>query len=52
MDARFDGAAPIGEFFATQPAQGRLQQIKDTRTNGQPALASYADEDNTGTHDA
>jgi RNA polymerase sigma-70 factor (ECF subfamily) len=54
MDMRFDGAAPIGEFFATQPAQGRLQQIKHTRTaaNGQPALASYADEHNTGTHDA
>jgi RNA polymerase sigma-70 factor, ECF subfamily len=54
MDMRFDGAAPIGEFFATQPAQGRLRQIKHTRTaaNGQPALASYADEHNTGTHDA
>ena len=54
MDARFHGPAAIGEFFASQPAQGRLDRIKHTavRANGQPALASYADEQDTGTHDA
>ena len=54
MDVRFQGAAAIGEFFATQPAQGRLERIKHvaTRANGQPTLASYADEHDTGTHDA
>jgi RNA polymerase sigma-70 factor (ECF subfamily) len=54
IDARFHGSAAIGEFFATQPAQGRLERIKHTavRANGQPALASYADEHDTGTHDA
>ncbi len=54
MDMRFSGAESIGEFFATQPLGGRLRQIKHTRTaaNGQPALASYADGHDTGTHDA
>ena len=54
MNVRFEGAAAIGEFFATQPAGGRLERIKHlgTRANGQPALASYADENDTGTHDA
>lgn len=54
VDMRFHGPEAIGEFFATQPAQGRLERIKhvQTRANGQPALASYADEDDTGTHDA
>ena len=54
MDVRFHGAAAIGEFFAAEPAQGRLERIKHvaTRANGQPTLASYADEHDTGTHDA
>lgn len=54
MDLRFEGAAAVGECFATQPAQGRLERIRHTvtRANGQPALASYADEHDTGTHHA
>jgi RNA polymerase sigma-70 factor (ECF subfamily) len=54
LDMRFHGPAAIGEFFATQPAQGRLDRIKHTavRANGQPGLAGYADEEGTGTHDA
>jgi RNA polymerase sigma-70 factor (ECF subfamily) len=54
MDVRFEGAAAIGQFFATQPAGGRLDRIRHTvtRANGQPALASYADEHDSGTHDA
>jgi RNA polymerase sigma-70 factor (ECF subfamily) len=54
IDIRIHGAAAIGEFFATQPAGGRLARIRHTvtRANGQPTLASYADEEDTGTHDA
>jgi RNA polymerase sigma-70 factor (ECF subfamily) len=54
MDLRFEGAEAIGEFFATQPAQGRLDRIRHTatRANRQPTLASYVDEHGTGTHDA
>jgi RNA polymerase sigma-70 factor (ECF subfamily) len=45
MDMRFEGATAVGEFFATQPAEGRLERITHTvtRANGQPTLASYAD---------
>jgi RNA polymerase sigma-70 factor (ECF subfamily) len=45
MGLRFAGAAAVGEFFATQPLDGRLERITHTvtRANGQPALASYAD---------
>jgi RNA polymerase sigma-70 factor, ECF subfamily len=44
------GAPAIGEFFATQPAGGRLERIEliEARVNGQPALVSYADEDGSG----
>jgi RNA polymerase sigma-70 factor, ECF subfamily len=54
MAMRFDGADAIGEFLATQPAQGRLDRIKHIpiRANGQPTLASYADERDAGTHEA
>jgi RNA polymerase sigma-70 factor (ECF subfamily) len=54
LNLRFNGPDAIGTFFATQPAQGHLERIKhvETRANGQPALASYADEDAIGTHDA
>jgi RNA polymerase sigma-70 factor (ECF subfamily) len=54
MNLRFRGAEAIGEFFATQPAQGRLDRIRHTvtRANRQPTLASYADEHRTGTHEA
>jgi RNA polymerase sigma-70 factor (ECF subfamily) len=51
---RFAGAEAIGDFFATEPAQGRLERIRHTvtRANGQPALASYVDEHDAGEHDA
>jgi len=37
------GAAAIGEFFATVPANGRLDEIRlvPTAANGQPALTAY-----------
>jgi hypothetical protein len=42
---RFEGARAVGEFFATQPMEGRLDRIVHTvtRANGQPTLGSYAD---------
>jgi RNA polymerase sigma-70 factor (ECF subfamily) len=42
-DIRIDGAAAIAGFFATVPADGRLDEIRlvETRANGQPALAAY-----------
>ena len=45
LGLRFEGAAAVGEFFATQPMEGRLDRIAHTvtRAGGQPALASYAD---------
>jgi RNA polymerase sigma-70 factor (ECF subfamily) len=54
MGLRFEGAEAIGEFLATQPAQGRLDRIRHTvtRANRQPTLASYADEHGTGAYDA
>jgi RNA polymerase sigma-70 factor (ECF subfamily) len=50
MGVRFEGAAAVGEFFATQPMDGRLDRITHavTRANGQPALASYADHEAYG----
>jgi RNA polymerase sigma-70 factor (ECF subfamily) len=44
---RVDGARAIGEFFATVPQQGRLDEIQllQTATNRQPALAAYARHD-------
>jgi RNA polymerase sigma-70 factor (ECF subfamily) len=41
---RIAGAAAIGEFFATVPQQGRLDEIRllPTAANLQPALAAYA----------
>jgi RNA polymerase sigma-70 factor, ECF subfamily len=43
--AWFPGAAAIGEFFATVPAEGDLTRIKlvPTRANLRPALAAYLD---------
>ena len=40
---RVEGAAAIGAFFATVPAEGRLDEFSfvHTRANGQPALAAY-----------
>jgi RNA polymerase sigma-70 factor (ECF subfamily) len=48
---RVAGAQAIGEFFATVPQQGRLDEIPlvRTATNRQPALAAYARHDD-GTH--
>jgi RNA polymerase sigma-70 factor (ECF subfamily) len=50
MGLRFEGAAAVGEFLATQPMDGRLDRITltVTRANGQPALASYADREAYG----
>ncbi|TMR02167.1 sigma-70 family RNA polymerase sigma factor [Actinomadura soli] len=44
------GRAAVVGFFATQPAGGRLEEIRlvETRANGQPALAAYLP-DVTGT---
>ena len=46
LDMRFAGAHKIGEFLSTEPLEGRLDRITliEARANGQPALASYADE--------
>ncbi len=42
---RFAGAAAVGEFFRTVPADGDLERIRlaPTRANGQPTLAAYFD---------
>lgn len=44
------GAETIGRFFAIEPVGGRLDRIElvEVRANGQPALASYAEEDGDG----
>jgi RNA polymerase sigma-70 factor, ECF subfamily len=46
----FRGRAAIGEFFATVPADGHLDQIRLVRTdaNGLPALAAYLRDPATG----
>lgn len=46
----FTGRDTVAEFFATVPADGRLDLIRliSTRANGQPALAAYLPDD-TGT---
>src|SRR5262249_43375880 len=48
---RIAGARAIGDFFATVPQQGRLDEILllRTATNRQPALGAYARYDD-GTH--
>lgn len=46
--AVYKGPVAIGRFFATVPANGRLDRIRlvPTRANGQPAVAAYGpDED-------
>jgi RNA polymerase sigma-70 factor (ECF subfamily) len=47
---RLTGTGPIGEFFATRPAGGRLDRIElvDARVNRQPAVVSYSHEDGSG----
>lgn len=51
---RFEGADAIAEFFATVPLDGRLDRIRliPRRANGQPALAAYAGNEQTGGYDA
>jgi RNA polymerase sigma-70 factor (ECF subfamily) len=53
-DIRIDGAEAIAAFFATVPADGRLDEIRlrPTRANGQPALAAYLRDRDTGEHGA
>jgi RNA polymerase sigma-70 factor (ECF subfamily) len=53
-DVRIDGAHAIAAFFATVPAEGRLDEIRlrPTRANGQPALAAFLRDGNTGEHGA
>lgn len=48
--ARFDGREQVGAFFATAPMEGRLDliQLVETRANGQPALAAYAEDPEDG----
>ena len=48
------GAAAIGEFFATVPADGRLDEIRlvPTSANGQPSLAAYVRDPSDGVHRA
>jgi hypothetical protein len=51
---RIAGASNIGAFFAATPMEGRLDRIRlrEGRANGQPALAAYAEDDDTGTYGA
>ena len=46
------GAQAIGEFFASVPAEGRLDEIKlvAAEANGQPALAAYLRDAANGCH--
>ncbi len=48
----FRGRQAIGDFFATVPAGGALDQIRllPTRANRQPALAAYLLDRETGVH--
>jgi RNA polymerase sigma-70 factor, ECF subfamily len=48
----FHGRQAIGEFFATVPADGALDQIRlvPTRANGQPAVAAYLLDQKAGVH--
>jgi RNA polymerase sigma-70 factor (ECF subfamily) len=54
IDVRIEGAAAVGEFFATEPLGGHIERIAlvPTRASGQPGFACYADEHATGEHDA
>ena len=51
---RFEGAGAIAAFFATVPLAGRLDRIRlvPRRANGQPALAAYAENPDTGEYEA
>jgi hypothetical protein len=54
IDVRIEGAAAVGEFFATEPLGGRIERIAlvPTRASGQPGVACYAGEHDGGQHDA
>jgi hypothetical protein len=54
IDVRIEGAAAVGEFFATEPLGGHIERIAlvPTRASGQPGFACYADEHATGEHAA
>jgi hypothetical protein len=54
IDVRIEGAAAVGEFFATEPLDGHIDRIEliPTRASGQPIFACYADEHATGEHAA
>jgi RNA polymerase sigma-70 factor (ECF subfamily) len=54
IDVRIEGAAAVGEFFATEPLGGHIERIAlvPTRAGGQPGFACYADEHDTGEHAA
>ena len=47
---RFLGRDAVVEFFATVPAEGRLDLIElvEIRANGHPAVAAYLPDDTTG----
>jgi RNA polymerase sigma-70 factor (ECF subfamily) len=47
---RFLGRDAVVEFFATVPAEGRLDliQLVGTRANGHPAVAAYLPDGSTG----
>jgi RNA polymerase sigma-70 factor, ECF subfamily len=47
---RFVGRDAVAEFFATVPADGRLDliQLVETRANGHPAVAAYLPDGSTG----
>jgi ketosteroid isomerase-like protein len=53
-DVSIPGAAAIGHFFATAPMDGRLDRIRlrSVRAKGQPALAAYAEDVESGEHRA
>ena len=52
--AWFRGRSAIGEFLASIPAGGHLEQIPllPTHANGQPAVAAYMPDPDTGRHRA
>src|SRR5437899_10523734 len=54
IDVRIEGVAAVGEFFATEPLGGHIERIQPvpTRASGQPGFACYADEHDTGEHNA
>jgi RNA polymerase sigma-70 factor (ECF subfamily) len=50
QNLRFVGREAVAEFFATVPAEGRLDliQLVHTRANGHPAVAAYLADVSTG----